>query len=331
MAINFVKFNRGSAEAYQSLVSRNRVDLDTLYFLYDKNNPNAGGDLYLGYTLISGNGSGSSSGVSNLRELADVGLVGTLRDGMILQYNVMRNKWVNVSIKDAIEASGASLDGANVTVEPTLQEGETVGQYLTSIVDPKEGDIAVITGQPYVYDGSDWVSLTDSSVLSRISALETQVSSLQTAIQNVRSEIDTKIANANHLTYRPLEAGQTLDDINTDVADISRTIFLVPNGTGVQGNIYDEYMYINNQFEKLGNWTSDLSGYVTTQDFNTSVTNLQNQINGLSGTYVTLTKYNSEVGDISDLLAATGKNSTTVIDELVDVYERLQWVEISTT
>jgi hypothetical protein len=35
---------------------------------------------------------------------------------MILQYNVMRNKWVNVSIKDAIEASGATLDGSNVTV-----------------------------------------------------------------------------------------------------------------------------------------------------------------------------------------------------------------------
>jgi hypothetical protein len=48
------------------------------------------------------------------------------------------------------------------------------------------------------------------------------------------------------LTYRPLEQGQSLDDINTQVADISRTIFLVPNGTGVQGNVYDEYMYINN-------------------------------------------------------------------------------------
>jgi hypothetical protein len=46
---------------------------------------------------------------------------------------------------------------------------------------------------------------------------------------------------------------------------------------------------------------------------------------------VTLSQYNREVGDINDLLSATGKASTTVIDELTDIYERLQWVEISTT
>ena len=36
-------------------------------------------------------------------------------------------------------------------------------------------------------------------------------------------------------------------------------IFLVPNGS-----VYDEYIYVNNAFEKLGSTDADLSGYVQT-------------------------------------------------------------------
>ena len=50
------------------------------------------------------------------------------------------------------------------------------------------------------------------------------------------------------------------------------TIYLVPN-QGTTPNIYDEYIYVNNAFEKIGTTEIDLSNYVTTTDLNTALAN----------------------------------------------------------
>jgi hypothetical protein len=49
---NYVKFQRGSEQAYKNLVVKNQ---DTLYFVYD-NSDSTAGKLYLGERLISGVG-----------------------------------------------------------------------------------------------------------------------------------------------------------------------------------------------------------------------------------------------------------------------------------
>lgn len=333
MAVNFVKFQRGSPEAYAALKRNNRVDSDTLYFLYDSANPETGGDLYLGYTLIGGTStSGSGSGVSALKDLDDVIIPETIASGAILQFSVARNKWVTKSLATALEdlqSSGAASFGPDVTVETALAQGQTVSNFLTTITNPKEGDIAVVAGSPYVYDGTSWVSLTNSDVLDRISTLETKVAALENQVQTIRGEIDTKIAAANHLTYQVLEIGQTINDIDTTSPNINKTVFLVPNNNSA-GNSYDEYMYVNGQFEKLGAWEANLSGYVTTQTLNTAVSNIQNQLDQIPNNYVTLTKYNSEVGSMQPILQATGKSSTTISAEIVDMYDRLKWNPIPT-
>lgn len=330
MAVNFVKFQRGSQEAYGLLRDRNAVDPDTLYFLYDSANPENGGDLYLGYTLIGGTSS-SSTAVSSLGDLSDVSLVGSLQDGMILQYSVLRNKWISKSIADVLSAAGSSL-GTSVTVETALAEGQTIAGVLNNIADAKEGDIAVIAGNPYVHDGSDWVSLTNSDVLDRLTAIETEIASIKTTIQAVRGEIDSKIAAANHLTYQKLDAGETLDDIDITDPAIGRTVFLVPSDDSDQNNNYFEYMYIDGVFEKLGSWGANLNNYVTQQAFNTSISNLQGQIDALPNNFVTLTKYNSEIGSsMTPILNVTEKSSTTVVNEIVDIHQRLKWTPISTT
>ena len=324
MAVNFVKFQRGSVEAYGLLRDRNRVDPDTLYFLYDEANPENGGDLYLGYTLIGGTSS-SSGAVTSLRQLTDdVSITGSLKDGMLLQYMGTRGKWVSRPVAEVLAAAGIS-SGASVTVETAVPEGSTISSVLTTIADPKEGDIAVIAGNPYVYDGSDWVSLTNSNVLDRISNLETEISNIKSSIQAVRSEIDTKIAQANHLTYKKLSAGQTLNDIDTTASDIDRTVFLVPTDDSDTNNKYYEYMYVDGQFEKIGSWATNLSGYVTQTALNTAVGNLQDQINQFPSTFVTLQKYNNEIGSISDIITASGKSSTTVSAEIVEIENRLKW------
>lgn len=98
MAANYVRFNRGSPEAYANLIKKNS---DTLYFVYSSDSDK--GSLYLGDRLISGN-------VSNITDLEDL-IITELQDKQILQYDIAQSAWVNKSIRDAIGIMvGASKD-----------------------------------------------------------------------------------------------------------------------------------------------------------------------------------------------------------------------------
>ena len=52
MAENYVKFRRGTPEAFQLILKNNAAELDTLYFIYEDDK--AVGELYLGSKLIAG-------------------------------------------------------------------------------------------------------------------------------------------------------------------------------------------------------------------------------------------------------------------------------------
>lgn len=88
MDAHYVKFYRGSPEAYANAIKNN----DTLYFVYSSDSDK--GSLYLGDRLISGN-------VSNITDLEDL-IITELQDKQILQYDIAQSAWVNKSIREAI-------------------------------------------------------------------------------------------------------------------------------------------------------------------------------------------------------------------------------------
>ena len=68
---NYVKFRRGTVEAFKAL--GNRVEQDTLYFIYD--NDKATADLYLGSKLISsGENDINGSSVIKLEDLTNISI-----------------------------------------------------------------------------------------------------------------------------------------------------------------------------------------------------------------------------------------------------------------
>lgn len=97
MAANYVRFYRGSPEAYANTKKNN----DTLYFVYGSDSDK--GSLYLGDRLISGN-------ISNITDLEDL-IITELQDKQILQYDIAQSAWVNKSIREAIGVmTGATED-----------------------------------------------------------------------------------------------------------------------------------------------------------------------------------------------------------------------------
>ena len=76
------------------------------------------------------------------------------------------------------------------------------------------------------------------------------------------------------ITTMSLEVVQTLptEDISTT------TIYLVPKATAETQDVYDEFIYVNNAWEHIGNTQADLTNYVTTSDLNTALLTKQDLI-----------------------------------------------------
>lgn len=276
MPYNYVKFQRGTLAAYERL--RNK-DPDTLYFIY-ADEQHQYGSLYLGDKLISG---GEISVVSaSLSDLSDVVLSGTLQDGMLLQYQVIsgEGKWRSIALADVV----ADLPSS---------EPATIVNNLNNITNPSEGDLAVVENTMYIYDGSEWVPITNDILEDKVADLETlvghpadniqdipatglfaDIAALDAALDNVytKQEINNLIADGTtHLKYRIVES---LNDINLSSQETDYTIYLVPKGTIESNNGYDEYFVISNNLEKIGTSSVNLNDYVQTND-NRLLTNEQ--------------------------------------------------------
>lgn len=86
----------------------------------------------------------------------------------------------------------------------------------------------------------------------------------QTSAQ-VQSAINTAISGITGIDFQVV---QSLPQTGA-----AGTIYLVSNGGSGQ-NVYDEYIYVNNAFEKIGTTAIDLSGYVQFSDL-VAITNAE--------------------------------------------------------
>lgn len=349
MALNFVKFQRGSEEAYLNLKRTNRLESDALYFIYDKTKPADGGQLYLGDVLIGG--VGSTVGTLALKDLTDIVQSNPMEDGMILQYVAGSQVWQATSIREAIEnaipENNLKVDSGNTN----SASGETILQALTRIdPNPSEGDIIFIDGVPFIYDGTNWLNLLGTKLVSDISTLqnkvqtlETNLDNLQRSLNNVDQKIIDAIAAADHLTYQVVSSLPTIT--STNVEELKNIIFMVKdNNSDSENDNYDEYLLVPNgqswKYEKLGKWNSvgSLSDYVTTNTFNTTVGDLQSTINTLQSNinmigqdlenHVLNSVYSAEVGSLTKLRTELGDNNITLVDEVLELDSRLRWHDL---
>ena len=97
MPRNYVRFQRGSKEAYQDLLDRNAVDLNTLYFIYAEGEST--GSLYMGKKLISGGDTIITS--ASLDDLADVIIKGANTNSFLVKAE--DGNWIAKSLEDVID------------------------------------------------------------------------------------------------------------------------------------------------------------------------------------------------------------------------------------
>lgn len=310
---NYVKFQRGSIASYERLTKK---DDNTLYFVYTDDDQTTG-KLYLGSRLISNNVGGTN--VTSLADLSDVILSEVGASNFLVSNS--EGKWVPVAASEVAQLILES-NGNFVTIDENEFSFNSVnGQLELKGYNSASNGMMPVKGN----SGLEWVQApTDLS--STVENLSNKITTIETDLAAVDGKISTAISNAAHLKY------QVINDL-TEATD-NNIIYLVPNSSSVENNSYDEYMFINNQLEKIGTYGIDLSEYAKTSELtslNSRVSSLENSLNNIDDTYVTKVQFNAVVGTMSNLSQYNNLNydTATLSDTFEDLYERLIWQDIS--
>ena len=118
----------------------------------------------------------------------------------------------------------------------------------------------------------------------------------------------------------------------------SNVLYLVPKSTSQTSNYYDEYVYANNNWEKIGDTEIDLSNYVTTTALNTALlnytttANLTTLLNAKQDTLIAGT--NISIGADGKTISATDttyEEATTSTAGLMSASDKIKTNAIVTT
>lgn len=171
MAINYVKFQRGSQEAYDALKEAGKLDENTLYFIYSADNSSVGA-LYMGNRIISGGDITIAS--ANLDDLADVIVKGAGTNSFLVKGE--NNNWIAKSLEDVVSLIKNNLGKIvpdTQVFQAILGDSETDQDAINRVVGDSilaAGDIVIIKKliandkyqhTTYVYDlnNKHWVAM----------------------------------------------------------------------------------------------------------------------------------------------------------------------------
>ena len=142
---------------------------------------------------------------------------------------------------------------ANGTITPTMQEQEvwifTDDEVYTSAEKTKLNGI----------EAGAQVNPTKLSELSNdVNFITNSVNNLTNYYTKINTYTKTEVNDLiNGITSMNVAVVQTLPTSGISAT----TIYLVPKSTSQTNNAYDEYLYVNNKWEKIGDTTIDLSNY----------------------------------------------------------------------
>lgn len=304
MAVNYVKFQRGSLAAYQALLNAGRVDDNTLYFIYPEADASVG-SLYMGERVISGGDIVLES--AYLDDLKDVIVAGAETNSFLVRDG---ENWVAKSLDEVVNLIAGSM-GANTEFDSNQFVADDLGVINLLGFAEAETNAQLTKGA----DGKvAWVkpdtSITDA-LNKTVQQLEEDLDALETAVgteaagDGIYGLLNEK-ANAADV-YTKDEADKVITDAVAGAAHLKREIYesielaeqavatygeaaaeyiyMVKKADSISGNYYDEYMAFKDengfwQLERVGDWGVDLSSYAKISDVETWLNEKVDKVDG---------------------------------------------------
>ena len=204
-------------------------------------------------------------------------------------YKMTIDKTGHVSNTTPVTKSDITLLGIpemNTTYSNLSEFNNDVG-YLTKHQDIS-GKVDKVSGKSLISDAeitrlASVKNYNDISVKERISTLE-NAGYITKAVSDLtnyykKSEIYTQIEVNKLISAIPKFTISVVESL--PISNISSTIiYLLKTSTTETGNLYTEYIYVNNTWEKLGTQTLDLSGYATTSVVSTGLNGKVDKVSG---------------------------------------------------
>ena len=300
--VNYVKFLRGTPEAFEKLAAK---DSNTLYFISEKDA--TVGSLYLGSKLISASSS-SITGEISIADLKDVLIDNDLLgDGSILMYDYESKKWVNKTVDDIVVdvmRGATSTKAGKSGLVPAPQAGEE-NKFLKG--DGTWAEISEITSDERLQIAN--LVTTVGSLIGDKQLGDASIPTIQTIAVKALTEV-----------LVPKDAKESLDTLQ----EIAAWIQSHP----------DDVTAMNQSITELQTNVGNISDvlYDSTDEHGQVVPGLITKVDNLykdsdTSQYVLKTTYLTEVGDIN-LLANRVSDNSTLVDEINAINERLTWSEI---
>ena len=206
-----------------------------------------------------------------------------------------------VNVIETVKVNGVALEITEKTVDITIESPVYNDEIATTETD---GVISVTNGEnaPTSTAVYNYVETVKTSVNDLISDLEGKVNAIETWKLQVIPEEDA-----------------SKDDFG--LTEIShKTIYLVPNSSSVDKNIYDEYIYVNNQWEKLGEFKADFDATELQQ----SITELGAKVGTIETNLATLEASVEELSAKLDTVEATTNETKTATETNAEAIETLK-------
>lgn len=198
------------------------------------------------------------------------------------------------ALETTIGAPAQGVDNPATGIFEDLAEFES---RLDALDAAETGRVAIVEADIEALEGI--VGNENSGLVKEVNTLKTGLSNANTIISQkanandvyTKDETDNAIAvavaDAEHLkrkTFNTVAEAEAFIAQNALTAE--QYIYMIPVESGVNGDKYDEYMYIDGALERVGDWEVDLSDYAKAEDLQ----NLQTKVNGISDELVDVVK-----------------------------------------
>ena len=155
---NYVRFQRGTQEAYDNLKRAGRLNDYILYFIYDPNDASVG-TLYMGSRLISG---GDATVIaSSLKDLTDV-VINESGENYFLVQNA-KGKWVSTSLNSVVALIKSQLGEPDLSNLVTKEELELLSTQISTLEDSIDNKVDKVIYQVPIIDENGDPVLDDNN------------------------------------------------------------------------------------------------------------------------------------------------------------------------
>ena len=155
---NYVRFQRGTQEAYDKLKQTGRLNDYILYFIYDPDDASVG-TLYMGSRLISG---GDATVIASaLKDLTDV-VINESGENYFLVQNA-KGKWVSTSLNSVVALIKSQLGEPDLSNLVTKEELELLLTQISTLEDSIDNKVDKVIYQVPVVDENGDPILDDNN------------------------------------------------------------------------------------------------------------------------------------------------------------------------